>query len=216
MKDIAAASAVRVAPGEAERIAEDGGKIPGDMQRPGNGQATAKIPPGGTFDPQEAGPGGADLEHKYTTPSISQDPDPPESQNPRIPSFPDSRNLKSQYRKRNPRARLLRFSDLDTRTHAYRETLRAITAMESDLGGKGELSTAERQLIQNSAVLGALIGDISARYLKSGIRAINTAELALLMNSQLRIFQAIGIQRRQRNVTPSLSAYLDSKGNNHA
>lgn len=111
--------------------------------------------------------------------------------------------------KRTGKARLLSLADIDRRTASYRRTCDLISGIEGDLGGAQHLTTGERQLAQRAAVTGALIEDIEARWLKDG--TIDPALYCTLSNAQRRLFETIGLERRQRDVTPSLSEYLAAK-----
>ena len=107
-----------------------------------------------------------------------------------------------------PKSRLLTLDTLDRRTAAYRETNQLITEIYADLGGEDRLSAAERQMVQHGAVLGAYATDLEARYLKG--RRIDLTALCTILNTQRRCFDAIGYQRRPRDVTPSLQGFLDN------
>jgi hypothetical protein len=107
-----------------------------------------------------------------------------------------------------PKNRLLTLEGLDRRTAAYRETKQLIEEISGDLGGADHLSAAERQMVQHGAVLGAYATDLEAQYLKG--RRIDLTALCTILNTQRRCFDAIGYQRRQRDVTPSLDSVLVS------
>jgi hypothetical protein len=107
------------------------------------------------------------------------------------------------------RYRLLSVADLDQRTAAYRSTKQLISDIESDLGGPDQLSAAERQLAQHSAVLGAILADMEVNYLKH--RRIDPVLFCTVVNAQRRTLEAIGLRRRPRDVTPDLQTYLAAK-----
>jgi hypothetical protein len=102
--------------------------------------------------------------------------------------------------------RFLSLHDVDRRTAAYRKTVDLISAIEADLGGADRLSTGERQLIQRAAVTGAMLEDQEARWLSG--KDIDPALYAALGNAQRRMFEAVGLRRQPRDVTPKLSSYL--------
>lgn len=104
------------------------------------------------------------------------------------------------------KARLLTLADLDRRTSAYRETAKLIDELEEDLGGRDRLSTAERQLIQRAAVLGAMLEDQEVSWI--GGKSLDVATYCTGINAQRRVLETIGLRRRARDITPSLSAYL--------
>jgi hypothetical protein len=108
------------------------------------------------------------------------------------------------------KTRLLSLHGLDKRTPAYLETKKLIGEIEADLGGADQLSAAERQIVQHAALLGAMLVDMEVRYLAG--QAIDTSEYGFLIGVQQRLFQVLGVQRRQRDVTPSIDEYLAIKG----
>jgi len=66
------------------------------------------------------------------------------------------------------KARLLTLEGVDRRTAAYRDTKRLIADIESDLGGADQLAATERQLVRHGAVLGAVLTDMEAKWLRGG------------------------------------------------
>jgi hypothetical protein len=107
-----------------------------------------------------------------------------------------------------PKSRLLTLDVLDRRTAAFRETAQLIAEIYVDLGGEENLSAAEKQLVQHSAILGAYATNLEAQYLRG--RNIDVSALCTILNTQRRCFDAIGYQRRPRDVTPSLQGFLDN------
>jgi hypothetical protein len=111
--------------------------------------------------------------------------------------------------KRAIRARLLTLNDLDGRTAAYRETRKLIDEIEADLGGADRLSTAERQIVQRAAVLGAIAADTEARWIDG--QPFDPVIYCTVINAQRRLLETIGLKRRPRDVTPDLKTYLAQK-----
>ena len=107
--------------------------------------------------------------------------------------------------------RLLTLDALHSQTRAYRETSTLIGEITADLGGSEHLTAAERQMVQHGAVLGAIATDLEVKYLKGS--RIDLPELCAVLNAQRRCFDAIGYQRRQHDVTPSLQGYLNNLRN---
>jgi hypothetical protein len=104
------------------------------------------------------------------------------------------------------KVRLLTLSDLDRRTSAARRARDLISSINEDLGGEDRLATGERQIAQRAALLGTLAEDIEARWLRG--EPIDPAMLCTISNAQRRLFEAIGIQRRPRELNPRLKDYL--------
>lgn len=108
-------------------------------------------------------------------------------------------------RRRNT-LRFARFEDLDRRTGAYREARRLIVAIVADLGGADQLTAGEQQLVQRAAVLGAILVDHEARYMRGD--QFDPASYSALVNTQRRVLEAVGLRRRARDITPPLRQYL--------
>ena len=87
----------------------------------------------------------------------------------------------------------------------YRDLCRAIFA---DQGGADQLSEARMQLIRRFAALAVQAEAMEAR-LANG-EQIDIGEHALLSSTLVRIASRIGIDRRARNITPSLAEYLEA------
>lgn len=102
-------------------------------------------------------------------------------------------------RSRRGRVVLRTLSDLDGRTMASRRAFALVAAIEEDLGGTARLATGERQIIQRSAVLGAMAEDLEARWLSG--QEIDPGELCVLANCQRRLFETLGLERRPKDVT---------------
>jgi hypothetical protein len=101
------------------------------------------------------------------------------------------------------------FADLDLRTVAARRAQDVVNRLLEDLGGASNVSTAERQLVQHAGVLSAFIEDQEVRFISGHEIEIN--ELLAAINVQRRLLVTLGLQRRQRDVTPALQDYLRYK-----
>ena len=75
-----------------------------------------------------------------------------------------------------------------------------IDEIEGDLGGGDRLSTAERQLVQRAAVLGAVLTDAESRWIDG--EPIDPVTYCTIVNAQRRVFETVGLHRRARDVTP--------------
>jgi hypothetical protein len=95
---------------------------------------------------------------------------------------------------------------LDGRTAAARRARELIEAIELDLGGSDHLSEGSRQLVQRAAVLGTFIESCEVQWL--GGVAVDLADYLAAINSQRRVLATIGLERRAREVTPSVNDYL--------
>lgn len=110
--------------------------------------------------------------------------------------------------KARSKLRLLTLGHLDGRTAAAKRARELIEAIEADLGGGDRLSEGQRQLVQRAAVLGTFIESCEARWL--GGEPVDLGEYLAAINSQRRVLATIGLERRARNVTPSVAEYIAS------
>lgn len=94
-----------------------------------------------------------------------------------------------------------------TTARRYRDILAALAA---DQGGADRLSEARAQLCRRFAAAAVLAEGMEAR-LAAG-ESIDLAQHALLSSTLVRLAQRIGIDRRARDITPSLRDYLSKKG----
>jgi hypothetical protein len=101
------------------------------------------------------------------------------------------------------KVRLLTLADLDSRTRAAKHALELRDGFLSDLGGADYASTAKRELAQRASILGAMLEDQEARWLRGD--GTDLAEYCTLVNAQRRVLSDIGLERRQRDVTPPLT-----------
>lgn len=81
------------------------------------------------------------------------------------------------------------------------------SAIITDQGGVERLSEARVQLIRRFAAAAVIAEQMEAK-LAAG-EDINIVEHAQLASTLVRIAQRIGIDRRSRNITPSLKDYLE-------
>jgi hypothetical protein len=61
--------------------------------------------------------------------------------------------------------RLTTLAELDGRTIAAKQAHATISAIESDLGGAENITTAKRQIIESAAVTSAMVADLGSRWL---------------------------------------------------
>jgi hypothetical protein len=78
----------------------------------------------------------------------------------------------------------------------------------SDLGGAANTSEAERSIIRRAAVLTTELERLEARFAVAGEASPEDLDLYQRTAGNLRrLLEAIGLQRRPRDVTPSLEEY---------
>jgi hypothetical protein len=105
--------------------------------------------------------------------------------------------------------RLKSISDIDQRTVAGKRAIQLVGALENDLGGVDNLSAGTKQLIQRAAVLAAMIESSEAQWLSG--QAIDLNILLAAIGVQRRVLVTLGLERRSRDVTPSLRDYLNDQ-----
>jgi len=115
---------------------------------------------------------------------------------------PPNRPQKPARRKRHraTRPQLLTRDQLDGRTNAAKVFDRLVVDIEGDLGGREQLSTIERALIE--AFAGAYV---TLSYLNAKValgEEIDLAQHAQAVSAMVRVASRLGLQRRAREVTP--------------
>lgn len=104
------------------------------------------------------------------------------------------------------KARLRTLEDIDKRTRAHRDTAELREQIAADLGGWDVVSAMQAEVITAAAIMGAMMRDRSAAYLAG--EPVDVPAFLTLANAQRRHLEALGLERRARNVTPDLKAYL--------
>ena len=115
--------------------------------------------------------------------------------------------------KRRQRSRVTNGSALltgvDGRSAWVRRCKDIIEAHLSDLGGEDNTSAAERLLIRRAAVLTTELERLEARFASAGEASERDLDLYIRAAGNLRrLLDALGLQRRPRDVAPSLGELL--------
>lgn len=97
---------------------------------------------------------------------------------------------------------------VDGRSLMARRFREIVTNLESDLGG--DLSEAQRHLVARSATLAIWCEGRETELAAGG--DFDASTYATIANALRRLLADLGLERRIRNVTPSLSDYLAGKG----
>jgi hypothetical protein len=103
---------------------------------------------------------------------------------------------------RPAKTKLSRVDQLDGRTAAARAARETISAIESDLGGAENITTANRQVIESAAVTSAMVADLGSRWLAG--EQIDLGLFTTLCNSQRRLLESVGLEFRAKDITPSI------------
>lgn len=87
----------------------------------------------------------------------------------------------------------------------------------ADKGGPDAVSEGERSIIRRAAALEVELERLEVKFATSGEAAAADLDLyGRTSNTLRRHLEAVGLQRRPRDVTPSLDAYLRSKAEGQA
>ena len=88
-----------------------------------------------------------------------------------------------------------------------------IAAHMVDLGGADNASAAERSIIRRVAVLTTELERLEVRFALANEASADDLDLYARVSGNLRrLLEAVGIQRRAKNVTPSIAEYLEHIG----
>ena len=97
-------------------------------------------------------------------------------------------------------------ANVDGRTSVARRYRDIATAIATDQGGADRLSETRLQLIRRFSAAACLAEQLESRLARG--EEIDIQEHSLLVSTMVRVAQRIGIDRRAKNITPSLSEYL--------
>jgi hypothetical protein len=117
----------------------------------------------------------------------------------------DATKLLRHARTRQGKLRLVTLDALDARTAAAQAARDLIATLSADLGGEDHLSAGEKQLVQRAALTGAIVADFEARWVAG--QPVDLGDYLQAVNVQRRVLATLGLQRRQRDVTPDPLTY---------
>lgn len=103
-------------------------------------------------------------------------------------------------------------SNVDGRCAWIRRTKDLIALHLADLGGPENATAAEASIVRRAAVLSVELETMEATFATAG--SATSEQLALYgttSNSLRRLLESVGLERRARDVTPTLDAYIASK-----
>jgi len=95
---------------------------------------------------------------------------------------------------------LATFADIDTRRTPFFQVRQLARRIARDMGD--DLSTAQAQLVQRAATLGALCEDTEVRLLQG--QPASVADFLTMINTQRRLLQALGLKRVPKDITSPL------------
>jgi hypothetical protein len=103
--------------------------------------------------------------------------------------------------------RLRTLNNLDARTAAYQRFKELVGSYSADLGD--DLTTAQAAIIQRIVSLQVWCESIEVEYAETG--ALDIATFTTATNALRRLLADIGLERRARDVTPDIDAYLNHR-----
>ena len=88
-----------------------------------------------------------------------------------------------------------------------------IDLLQSDAGGIDSLSEATKSLIRRAATIQTICERFEAAFAESetGGTSLQWGEYQRLSNTLRRLLEAIGLERKSKDITPSLDQYLQNK-----
>lgn len=111
--------------------------------------------------------------------------------------------------KKHRKSRLVTLDSLDQRTSAARRVREVMGALESDLGGSDNLSTAQRILVGRIATQAAIIESSEAAWARG--EGVDIGTYTTMVNALRRNLETIGLKRIARDETLTLADYLHAK-----
>jgi len=105
--------------------------------------------------------------------------------------------------------RLFCVDGLDGRSQTARRFRDLVETFSADLGGIDRLSEGQKQLIRRAATLSIMAEAMEADAVRN--LAFDGEAYGILTDRLGRCFQRLGLERKQRDVTPSLQSYLQAK-----
>ena len=106
---------------------------------------------------------------------------------------------------------LLHRSRLSQSFGAVKEFNALVASVETDLGGRDQLSAIERALVEAFASSTIVLNNLSTKMLMG--EKIDTSEHSAAVGAMVRVATRLGLRRRPKDVSvPSLARYLATKG----
>jgi hypothetical protein len=101
---------------------------------------------------------------------------------------------------------------VDQRSPWVRRCKDVIASHISDLGGADNTSAAERSIVRRASVLTVELERLEARFALAGEASAEDLDVyARIAGNLRRLLEAVGMQRRARDVSPTLDQYLKAK-----
>ena len=112
-------------------------------------------------------------------------------------------SAKSHARSRVSNGKALLPGNIDGRSTWVRRLRDLIAMHTADLGGEGAISEAEKSILRRASTLVVELEMLEARFAEAGGATADELDLYARVSGNLRrLYEAIGLQRRARDVTP--------------
>jgi hypothetical protein len=108
------------------------------------------------------------------------------------------------------RKRASRALPLEQATDSARFYGRMVRAIESDLGGRRQATRIEMELVYAFCGAATAVNYLNRQIILGEGSEVDLSGFATLASTMLRIGSRLGMQRRPRDVTPTLTEYLTS------
>jgi hypothetical protein len=108
------------------------------------------------------------------------------------------------------RKRASRGLPLEQATDSARFFARMARAIESDLGGRRQLSRIETELVHAFAGAATAVNYLNRQVILGEASEIDLSGFAVLASTMLRIGSKLGLARRSKDITPTLTEYISS------
>lgn len=117
-------------------------------------------------------------------------------------------------RKRGPRpSRAVKFQvlthqNIDGRLRARKKFDAIARGIAADLGGEDRLSTVQKHLVEGFASIAIHVNNLTAKLLRG--EEVDIVEHSQAISTMVRVATRVGVHHVPRDVTPSLSEYLET------
>ena len=99
---------------------------------------------------------------------------------------------------------------LEQATDTARFFGRMVRAIETDLGGRRQLSRIETELVHAFAGAATAVNYLNRQVILGEVSEIDLSSFAVLASTMLRIGSKLGLARRSKDITPTLTEYIAS------
>jgi hypothetical protein len=125
--------------------------------------------------------------------------------------IPPTRLYRTKARSRITNGKSILPKIVDARTVWARRARDLMALHLQDLGGDDAVSEAERAILRRAVTLIIELEMLEVKFATEGSKGYQIDRYQRVSNTLRRLLESLGLQRRPRDVTPSLSEYLDGR-----